>query len=60
MIAQSSLLPELQQFAHTTTQCLYAHTAYPLRIHLQAPFGGNRTLQQEVFNTDNLLLFLLP
>ena len=54
MLAQSSLLPQLQHFAHTPNGelvCLYDDTAYPLRIHLQAPFRGNRTPQQEVFNT---------
>ena len=54
MLAQSSLLPQLQQFPHTLNGepvCLYDDTAYPLRTHLQAPFRGNRTPQQEGFNT---------
>ena len=54
MLAQSSLLPQLQQFAHTANGepvCLYGDKAYPLRIHLQAPLRGNRTPQQEVVNT---------
>ena len=54
MLAQSSLLPQLQQFVHIPNGepvCLYGDTAYPLRIHLQAPFRGIRTPQQEVFNT---------
>ena len=52
MLAQSNLLSQLQQFAHTPNGepvCLYGDTTYPLRIHLQAPFRGNRTPQQEAF-----------
>ena len=54
MLVQSSLLPQLQQFADTPNReavCLYGDTTYPLRIHLQAPFRRNRTPQQEAFNT---------
>ena len=53
-LPQSSLLLQLQQFAHTSNRepvCLYGDTTYPLRIHLQAPFRGNRKSRQEVFNT---------
>ena len=54
MLAQSSFLPQLQQFAHTPNGepvCLYGDTEYPLQIHLQAPFRVNTTPQQEAFNT---------
>ena len=54
MLAKSSLLPQLQQFAHTPNgepMCLYGDTTYPLQIHLQAPFRGKTTPQQEAFNT---------
>ena len=39
MLAQSSLLSQLQQFVHTPNVepvCFYGDKAYPLRIHLQA------------------------
>ena len=54
MLAQSSLLSQLQQFVHTPNVeqvCFYGDKAYPLRIHLQAPFRGNRAPLQEAFNT---------
>ena len=54
MLAQSSLSPQLQQFAHTPNGepvCPYGDTAFLLRIDLQAPFTGNRTPQLETFNT---------
>ena len=41
MLADSGLLNDLQRFAFSTTgqaMCLYGDPAYPLRIHLQAPF----------------------
>ena len=41
MLADSGLLNDLQRFAFSTTRqpmCLYGDPAYPLRIHLQAPF----------------------
>ena len=53
MLLQSSLLRQLQQFAQTPNEepvCFYGDTAYSLRSHLQAPFRGNRTPQQEAFN----------
>ncbi|XP_068677291.1 uncharacterized protein [Montipora foliosa] len=41
MLADSRLLDQLQLFAHSPLGnpfCLYGDPAYPLRIHLQAPF----------------------
>ena len=41
MLADSGLLNELQRSAyspHGRPMCLYGHPAYPLRVHLQAPF----------------------
>ena len=54
MLAQSGLLPQLQQFAHKPNGepvCIYGDDAYPLQVHLQGPFKGNRTPQQDAFNT---------
>ena len=53
MLAQSNLLQDLQQ--HSQDQngqdlCIYGDPAYPLRIHLQAPFRGNVTPAQREFN----------
>ena len=51
MLTESGLLPLLQQYSHDTNGrplCIYA---YPLRIHLQAPFKGARLTQdQKDFN----------
>ena len=41
MLADSGLLTQLQQSAfspHGRPMCLYGDPAYPLRVHLQAPF----------------------
>ena len=41
MLADSGLLGDLQQQAFSPTgypMCLYGDPAYPLRVHLQAPF----------------------
>ena len=41
MLADSGLLNDLQRYAFSPTgqaMCLYGDPAYPLRIHLQAPF----------------------
>lgn len=41
MLADSELLNDLQQYAFSSTgqpMCLYGDPAYPLRVHLQAPF----------------------
>ena len=49
------MLGSLDQYAYTTTGhpvCLYGDPAYPLSIHLQAPFRGNGiTLDMEAFNS---------
>ena len=44
MLAESNLLNQLQQYAYTPNGdplCIYGDPAYPLRIHLQAPYRGN-------------------
>ena len=41
MLALSNLYEELENFAFSPTgaeMCLYGDPAYPLRVHLQAPF----------------------
>ena len=54
MLTESGLLPLLQQYSHDTNGrplCIYGDPAYPLRIHLQAPFKGARLTQdQKDFN----------
>ena len=49
MLAESSLLNQLQMFAHSPAGnpfCLYGDPAYPLRIHLQAPFRNQALTPQ--------------
>jgi hypothetical protein len=51
MLADSGLFNDLQQYAFSPTgqlMCLYGDPAYPLRVHLQAPF---RKPQMHAFNT---------
>ena len=54
MLAVSDLYDDLENFAFCPTgreMCLYGYTAYPLRVHLQAPFRiGVLTRQMENFN----------
>ena len=53
MLADSGLLQELQQYAFSPTEpmCIYGDPAYPLRVHLQAPFrDGQITPEMEEFN----------
>lgn len=56
MLHDSHLLDDLQQFALTPGPvmhplCLYGDPAYPLRLHLQAPFRNRHlTPQMELFN----------
>lgn len=41
MLADSKLLDDLRQFAFSPTgepMCIFGDPAYPLRLHLQAPF----------------------
>lgn len=55
MLADSGLLRQLQQHAFSPTgqvMCLYGDPAYPLRVHLQAPFrNAVITPQMQAFNT---------
>ena len=56
MLRNSHLLDDLQQFAFspgpvTHPMCHYGDPAYPLRRHLQVPFGNiHLTAQMEQFN----------
>ena len=55
MLRMSGILPKLQQYAFNANGdplCIYGDPAYPLRIHLQAPFKNARLqpLEQQ-FNT---------
>lgn len=54
MLTISGLYDELEQFAFSPAgreMCIYGDPAYPLRIHLQAPFRmGVLTRQMEEFN----------
>ena len=51
MLVDSGLLGDLEQYAFVNGQpvCLYGDPAYPLRVHLQAPYR-NRQLTQEMEN----------
>ena len=53
MVAVSGLYDDLENFAFCPAgreMCLYGEPAYPLRIHLQAPFRvGVLTRQMEIF-----------
>lgn len=55
MLADSGLMQELEMRAFSTTgqaMCLYGDPAYPLRVHLQAPFRGAQITQQmKLYNT---------
>ena len=54
MLAESGLLQNLQQHSWNRNQplCIYGDPAYPLNIHLQAPFrGANLTEEQALYNT---------
>ena len=54
MLVVSNLYDELENFAFSPTGaeiCLYGYPAYPLRVHLQAPFRiGILTRNMEIFN----------
>ena len=54
MLVDSGLLDSLQQNAHSTMHeplCIYGDPAYPLRVHLQAPYrGAVMTQQMQEFN----------
>ena len=55
MLRMSGLLDQLQQFSHSPAGqplCIYGDPAYPLRIHLQAPYkAAHLTQDQEAFNS---------
>ena len=55
MLRDSQLLQSLQMFAfnlHGQPMCIYGDPAYPLRIHLQAPFrNGVLTPQMQAYNS---------
>ena len=55
MLADSSLLPLLERHGHSPAgqpMCVYGDPAYPLRVHLQAPFrNAVLTPQMEAYNT---------
>ncbi|XP_015773007.1 PREDICTED: uncharacterized protein LOC107351223 [Acropora digitifera] len=54
MLADSGLLTNLQRFAISPTgqpMCIYGDPAYPLMVHLQAPFRqGRLTPQMQAYN----------
>ena len=54
ILAVSNLYDKLENFAFSPTgaeMCLYGDPAYPLRVHLQAPFRiGILTRDMEIFN----------
>ena len=63
MLAESHLYDSLERNAFSTTgeaMCIYGDPAYPLRIHLQAPFR-NRVLtpQMLAYNSSRVLFVLL-
>lgn len=55
MLMASGFLDDLEQHAHSVTgqpMCVYGDPAYPLRVHLQAPFrNAVITHQMEEFNS---------
>lgn len=55
MLRMSGLLTELNRHAYSPTAqplCIYGDPAYPLRIHLQAPYrNAQLTAEQQVFNS---------
>lgn len=54
MLGESGLMRDLERFAHSPTGealCIYGDPAYPLRIHLQAPFrDANPTDEMKAYN----------
>ena len=63
MLVESHLYDSLERNAFSTTgeaMCIYGDPAYPLRIHLQAPFR-NRVLtpQMLAYNSSRVLFVLL-
>jgi hypothetical protein len=54
MLGESGLMRDLERVAHSPTGealCIYGNPAYPLRIHLQAPFhDANLTEEMKAYN----------
>ena len=54
MFGESHLLNDLERFAFSTggqPMCIYGDPAYPVRVHLQSPYKGNRLMPaMEAFN----------
>ena len=54
MLGESHLLNDLERFAFSTSgqpMCIYGDPAYPVRVHLQSPYKGNRLMPaMEAFN----------
>ena len=63
MLAESHLYDSLERNAFSTTgeaMCIYGDPAYPLRIHLQAPFRNRvLTAQMLAYNSSRVLFVLL-
>ena len=53
MLRMSGLMGQLEGLYSITGQplCIYGDPAYPLRVHLQAPYKGNLTIEQQHYNT---------
>lgn len=54
MLTDSGIMAELERRTYSTNgqaMCLYGDPAYPLRVHLQAPYRGART--NEIFQQIN-------
>ena len=64
MLADSGLLDNLEQHSYSpdgNPLCIYGDPAYPLRVHLQAPFrDGIITPEMRNFNTSIFLHFCAP
>ena len=53
MLRESGLLLELEHYSQDVDGnmlCIYGDPAYPIRAHLQSPFKGNVTPEQEAYN----------
>ena len=54
MMLESHLLNDLERFAFSTggqPMCIYGDPVYPVRVHLQSPYSGNRLMPaMEAFN----------
>ena len=56
MLVDSNLLRDLEQYGFSPTgdpMCVYGDPAYPIRVHLQAPFRyGRLTPMMEAYNAE--------